>query len=541
MNALLRQLSATGRNAAYRKDWPTLDACAREFLKRDVNDPEGHFLAGLVAKAAQQADRATTEFSTALGLDGNRYDAALELANQHCLAQRHGDAFALAERYESLLDNSPVYLNMAGNVYSGIGMPDRAMPLYRRADQLQPGVDLFLANIANCGVFLGDIDESRRIFRDLLTRHPGHQRYHYQLSRLDTATDTGHIDEMLAVLAGNGLSPDRNIFMHYAIGKEYEDLERWDDAFSHYRQAGDAVSSVADYDITQDIELIDRIISTCSADWLGQEPVAASGGTGDHVPIFVVGLPRTGTTLTERIIASHSEVRGVGESQYMQMVIRRESGINSRQKITPAMIHAAAGLDTGIIRDGYLGMLDYKLGDQRYFVDKLPFNLLYLGFIAREFPAARLVLVNRNPMDSCFAMYKQVFTWAYKFSYSLEGLGTFFPAYRRLVDHWRSVLGDRLIELDYEQLVADQETETRRLLEQLGLPFEPECLAFENNRSATLTASSVQVREKVHSRSVGRWQHFADALEPLRIMLADAGIDVESGSPGDSATGKGTE
>ena len=537
MNELLKQLSATGRNAAFRKDWPTLDACAREFLRHDRQDPEGHFLAGLVAKAAQQPEAAIEAFSAALELSAERYDAAIELANQHCLAQRHGDAFALVERHHSQLGNSPVYSNMAGNVYSGIGMPDRALPLFRQADRLQPRVDLFLANIANCCVFLGYIDEARRIYRDLLQRHPGHQRYHYQLSRLDVAADLRHVDEMKNVLATSGLAPDRNIFMHYAIGKEYEDLEHWQHAYDHYQQAGDAVAAIADYDINDDLELIDQVIATCSSKWLNDSSRSIADTPG-AAPIFVVGLPRTGTTLTERVIASHSTVQGVGETQYMQMVIRRQSGIVSTQKMTPAMIEAAASLDISVIRDGYLDLLNYKLGDTGMFVDKLPFNLFYLGFIAKAFPDAKIVLVNRNPMDSCFAMYKQVFTWAYKFSYTLEGLGTFYPAFRRLVAHWRNVLGDRLIELDYEQLVIDQEAETRRLLERLGLAFEPACLDFEKNEAASLTASAVQVREKMHSRSVGRWKNFSAQLEPLRQMLSAAGIDPDAGYSGMAAADK---
>jgi hypothetical protein len=152
---------------------------------------------------------------------------------------------------------------------------------------------------------------------------------------------------------------------------------------------------------------------------------------------------------------------------------------------------------------------------------------LYLGFIAKAFPGARIVVMKRNPMDSCFAMYKQVFTWAYKFSYSLEGLGRFYVAYDRLLDHWQKMLGDRLIEVEYEGLVADQENQTRILLDKLDLDFEEACLNFDKNKSATATASSVQVREKVHTRSVNRWKNYQQQLQPLRDYLENAGIAVD--------------
>jgi hypothetical protein len=152
---------------------------------------------------------------------------------------------------------------------------------------------------------------------------------------------------------------------------------------------------------------------------------------------------------------------------------------------------------------------------------------LYLGFIAKAWPDKPIVLLKRNPMDACFSMFKQVFTWAYKFSYSLETLGQYYVAYDRLCQHWRELLGDRLVELQYEELVSDQEVQTRRLLDRLGLEFEDACLSFEKNAAPSATASSVQVRQKVHTDSVGRWKRYENQLEPLRKHLDAAGIPVD--------------
>ena len=527
MNDYLSQVSTAARKAVYGKDWATVDACAKEILKHDGQSPEGNFLAGLVEKASGRRAEAAAAFGKALELDAGRYDAAIELANQHCLARRNGDAAALVASYEKKLGNSPVYLNMGGNIYSGIGMPEKAWPLYKKADELQPGIDLFQSNVATCAVFLGKIEEAKEILKRLLERFPAHQRYNYQLAGLEKATDRKHVEQMKKVLRSTNMPPDKNIFMYYAIGKELEDLEEWEEAFKYFKMAGDAVAKVADYDINTDLKLIDKFIGVCNAGWLQDGAIEIATDSSEKIPIFVVGLPRTGTTLTERIIASHSKVRSVGETQFMQMVLRRESGVISDQKMTPEMIEAAAKLDIEIIGDGYMEMLNYKLGDEPMFVDKLPFNIFYLGFIAKAFPNARIVHVKRNPMDSCFAMYKMVFTWAYKFSYTLQGLGSFYPAYMRLLDHWREILGDRLIEVEYEELVTDQESQTRTLLEKLGLEFDEACLNFHENTTAAFTASAVQVREQVHTRSVNRWQNYSTQLQPLRESLENAGIAVE--------------
>ena len=301
-------------------------------------------------------------------------------------------------------------------------------------------------------------------------------------------------------------------------------MQRWDEAFEYFKMAGDAIASVSNYDINTDLRLIDKIIDVCDADWLSDGSGRTGSREGDKDPIFIVGLPRTGTTLTDRIVSSHTKVQSVGETQFMQMVIRRESGVQSDEKITTEMIEVAAELDIDVIGDGYMDMLSYRLGEEPMFVDKLPFNILYLGFIAKAYPNARIVHVKRHPMDSCFAMYKQLFTWAYKFSYTQEGLGLFYPAYIRLLNHWKDVLGDRLIELEYESLVSDQENQTRILLDKLGLPFEDACLHFEKSKTATATASFAQVREKIHTRSVNRWKNYEAQLQPLRASLEKAGI-----------------
>ena len=528
MDNYLQQVSAAGRHAASRKDWNSLAACADEILNKDNSSPEGYFLQGLVKKAANRNEQAIADFLKVLELDDGRYDAAIELANQYSILRRNGEAAAVVRKFEDRLVNSPMYLNMAGTVYSQVGMTEAAWPLFQKADALQPGIDRIQSNLATCCVVLGKISEARKIYLRLLEKHPTHQQYHYKLALLDKAADTGHIEQMKAVLQKTRLPSDQNVFLYYAIGKELEDLQQWSDAFRYFEMAGDAISSVANYDINSDIRLIDKIIEVCDADWLSDGAVEAGVTVASKQPIFVVGLPRTGTTLTDRIISSHSAVESVGETQFMQMTIRRESGIQSEEKITPEMIGECAKLDIQRIGDGYMNMLNYRLGNEPRFVDKLPFNILYLGFIAKAFPHAKIVHVKRNAMDSCFAMYKQLFTWAYKFSYTQEGLGKFYPAYIRLLKHWQELLGDRLIELEYESLVSDQENQTRNLLDKLDLEFEEACLNFEKSTTATATASFAQVREKIHTRSVNRWKNYESELQPLRKLLEDAGINIES-------------
>jgi hypothetical protein len=521
------QLSGQGRNAVRNQDWGTVSACANLILQQDINNPEGYFLSGLVERISNRPAKAAKAFERALELDDRRYDAAIELANQYSIARRNADVAELLANYEDKLGNSSMYLDLAGTVYTDIGMPQKAWPLYKKANELQPGVDLFQANLAACGVFLGKIDESRKIYQVLLKRFPNHQRNHYQLARLGKAKDTEHVEQMQAILKNSTATDDKNIFMYYALGKELEDLERWQESYSYYKKGGDAVCSVAKYEIAGDVILIDKIIKVCNADWLNKSTVKPNKSQTKKTPIFIVGLPRTGTTLTERIISSHSQVESVGETQFLQMVLRRESGVQSIENMNSEMIEALVDTDPEVIAKGYIDSVNYRLAKEPFFIDKLPFNFLFLGFIAKAWPEARIIHLGRNPMDACFSMYKQIFTWAYKFSYSLDGLGQYYVAYDRLRNHWREVLQDRLIEVEYELLVSDTENQTRLLLEKLGLNFEQSCLDFDKNKTPSATASSVQIREKAHSRSINKWQRFSDELNPLKEYLESAGIDVK--------------
>ena len=527
MNNDLRALQVAAQGARKARDWPALHAIATQILKQDPDSAEGHFHLGLVERARNRPREATKAFEKALAMDEKRYDAAVELANQYSYARRNGDAAALLERYEQALTNSPRYLDMAGAVYTDIGLSDKAWPLFKRANELQPNIEIFKANLATCAVFLGKIEEARSLYQSLLERAPNHRQNHYQLSRLQKASDRRHIDQMKEIIRVNQDPPERAIPLYFAIAKELEDLEQWDESFEYYKKAGDAVSNVADYDVGTDLRLIDTIIETCDANWIASTENHATPDSHAPNPIFIVGLPRTGTTLTERIVSSHSKVASLGETLFLPMVLRQESGIESRERMTPEMIRAVADVDASRIAARYLECVDYRLGAEPHFIDKLPMNFLHLGFIARSWPEARIVHLVRNPMDACFSMFKQVFTWAYKFSYSMDDLARYYVAYDRLRKHWQSLLGDRLVEVQYESLVTDQEGETRRLLDRLGLAFEPACLDFEKNTAPSATASSVQIRSKIHTGSIGRWKQFEKQLDSLREHLVKAGIPVE--------------
>ncbi len=524
MQKNLSQLSHQARTAVQQQDWPKVATLALEIQQRYNDNPEGFFLRGLVENVAGKTQRAIIAFSKALSLDPKRYDAAVELANQYLKTLKHGEAYKLLCRYEQHLTNSPLYLDMAARIYTNIGMHAKAWPLYLQANRIQPDIDMFQSNQAACAVLLGKKEEAKRLYLALLKKYPSHQRCHYELSRLETAKDDVHVVTMKNILSQTRLPANRNIYLYYAIGKELEDLGKWKEAFSYFEQAGKAVLSVAKYDVNVEINLIDKIIEVCNADWLLSKTPLIEEEQITKTPIFIVGLPRTGTTLTERIISSHSQVESADETFFMQMAIRAVSGDGGMSEVDEIIIEQAAQKDIKEIHRNYMNSVAYRLTDRPFFIDKYPYNFLYLGFIAKAFPQAHIVYLRRNPMDTCFAMYKQSF---FKHAYCLEDLGHYYVAQERLRTHWQKILGDRLIEVDYESLIMQQEIQTHQILGKLGLKFEKRCMDFEKNPTASASASTLQVREKIHYRSLNKWRKFHQQLLPLQKFLSSSGIDID--------------
>lgn len=522
----LNRVIIVARKAARARDWAMVRECSREILQRAGDHPEGWFLSGLVEKAFDRRETAASAFRKALELDAARYDAAVELAFQYWHLQRHGEASDLLAKHETQLSNSPKYLNMAANLYSRLGLHARAWPLYRKSSELQPEIYRFREELAACSVLLGKIDQAKSIYRDLLAHYPYHQKNHFELSRLERAKDYKHVNQMKEILESRKLPPEKNIFLYYALGKELEDLEQWEEAFHYYKLGGDAAADQArkaGYDVSQQVRLMDRIVVECSAEWLAAVPKSLDSPGFRRRPIFIVGLPRTGTTLAERILTSHSQVESADETLFMQLMIKKVSGISSNEAMTPEMITAAAKTDIGEIARGYMNFVEYRLSDRPMFIDKLPDNILYLGFIAKAFPDAHIIQLQRNPMDACFAMYKQSF---FSFAYTLDDLASYYIAHDRLRGHWSGVLENRIIDIDYESLVADTGAQVSRLLGRLDLEFEQACLDFHLNETPSATASAAQIREQAHTRSVNKWRHWSKQLQPLRERLEAAGIDV---------------
>jgi hypothetical protein len=367
-------------------------------------------------------------------------------------------------------------------------------------------------------MFLGDNEEAKAVLEKVLKRNDRVAQAQWLYSSIEKAGSPARA-EMLMARAANE-NAQGAAFLAYAAGKEFEDCEAWAKAFAAFDAGARAKRSMIDYDEAAEEKYFAALEQTFDEKWAA----TPREGCEDPSPIFVIGQPRTGTTLIERIITSHSEVESAGELQQFRLSVRRLAKDGGGDRPGVEQVASWAEIDPKALGEEYLRVSAPMRGGAPRFVDKLPGNYLFIALILAALPNARIVHLMRDPMDSCFASFKQLFADAYFHSYNQEEMARHHARYRRLMAHWRRLFPGRFLDISYEETVSDLEPNARRLIAFLGLEWEDQCLSFHERREAVATASAVQVREKPHTRSVGRGRRYEKELEPMRRALQAAGM-----------------
>ncbi|MES2032597.1 MAG: sulfotransferase, partial [Pseudomonadota bacterium] len=446
----------------------------------------------------------------------------VQLARSLTALSRHAEARAAAARGEALSPTDAWTLDTLGVVHSRTGLHERALPLFRRAVALEPGNPAYQQNLGTALQFAGDVAGAEAAFRAAVAGDPGLYRAWWSITQLAKQTPDRNVAAQLAPLfpARPEDDPDRALHVGHALAKTAEDLGDDAGALAWLGRAKAARRVQAAYDPARDAALFAAAARTAG-------PPAE--GASDAAPIFVVGLPRTGTTLVDRIISSHPAAVSVGERTDVALILKRMAATPGALVLDESTLDAAGALDLAQAGRRYLEAMA-PLADGRRTVDKMPLNILYAGLIHRMLPNARIVCLRRHPMDAALANYRQMFATRfpyYDYAYGLEDTAAYVAGFEALADRWAAVLPrDRYTELRYEALVADQEGETRRLLAHCGLDWDPATLAFHENAAPVATPSALQVRQPIHAGSVGRWRRLGDALEPMAAVFRKAGIEI---------------
>ncbi len=504
-------------------DWPQARNLALDLIPEMPSNAALHFIAGAAALELRQLPSAIECLSRAADLDPNRADYLAQLSRALVAARANKEALAVAEKAWVLSPQVPMTLDTLGVVFSRLNRHARAAEVFGKLVDSNPRQASYRFNFATSLVISGDSAAAETQLEECLRLDPRFWKAYPALAKLRKQTeDRNHVERFLAILA-HAQDPDTTIYVNLALAMEFEDLGRYPQAFEHLARGKAAVRTSTGYSISRD----EAMFAAIQQHFPGPVPQAA-GHQGSE-PIFVFGMPRSGTTLVERILSSHSLVRSAGELENFGHALKRASGSTTPFMLDPDTAMRSRNLDWAALGAAYLASIEADMEGRPKFVDKLPQNFLYAGYIANALPMAKMICVRRNPMDACLGNFRQLFARESRYyDYSLDILdtGRYYIFFDRLMSYWERKLPGRILTLRYETLVRDQEASTRQLLKYCDLPWQEACLQFERNATPVATASALQVREPMNSNSIGRWKNYGPQLAPLRRMLEDAGIEI---------------
>lgn len=513
--ALGAQLQLAGQHLA-RGDTRAAKARLAAILAQAPGQPDALFMLGVVL--AMQGDHAG-----AIG----QFDLAIRARPGHvqALAQQARSLDALGRREEAIsraeavgrLQADPWSLDTAGVVMTRAGRHAAAADLYGRAARMgqAPG---YHYNHGSALVFLGRFEEARAAFRACLACSPDHGPAWAGLVNITRQTrEQNEIPRLTAIAQALASDPSAMHTLGHAIAKAYEDIGEPTQSMAWLKRAK---AGMADrVDMAGDAALCDAAASSLAG--------AGFEGCGDAGPIFVVGLPRSGTTLTDRILSNHSQVTSAGELDDFPLALRIATGVGGARLVSGPLIEAAVRVDPAGVGRAYLDRVRKRLGLSGRFIDKLPLNAFLAPLILRALPGAKVICLRRHPADALLGNFRQAFetssadlAYAFRLDATAQHVVRFEAVLKAFTD---ALPPDRFCVLRYEDLVNDLEAQVRRLLDFCKLPFEAACMRFEENAAPVATASAAQVREPIHARAVGRWRRYRPALDAALKMLVEAG------------------
>lgn len=484
------------------------------------NYPEAHNNIGNAFVALENFQKAELAFSNAARLRpayGEAYEGLARCAQE---MRNLAKAEQYAQKAIALNPGRAEAYCLLGRVYAEDSFPEQATAAFEKSLSLDP--KLTSAHLGKGRLLMegGKMEEAEQCFRQALALDPDSMAPRLSLAQVRKATED---DENLKTLLDLGktiseMPETRAMSLHFALGKALEDVKRYDEAFPHFLAGCQLKRKRIEYSADNNTLITDNICKTFSAELIKN---LGGAGSSSDAPIFVLGMPRSGTTLTETIIASHPDVYGAGELPDMLQIAARPMG--TPPVGYPLNLQFATKADLTLMGEQYIRQLQKRAPNAKHITDKMPANYLALGLIHLMLPNAKIVHIQRNPVDTCLSNFTRMFHKSQYQSYDLRELGRYYRDYLKVMAHWREALpAGSFYEVSYEKLVQNQDEESRKLITYCGLSWNDACLSPDKTERNVKTASVTQVRQPVYTSSVGRWRVYEKFLGPLLEELGDA-------------------
>ena len=499
----------------------------RKFLKQNPKNTEGmSLLAEIASRLGYLGD---AEFLLESAVAFNPEDAELRL-NYMLLLRKKQDFTASIEQAKILCERFPDNLTYKAQMAiekMQNGDYEQAIDIFDSVLAIAPKDPNTLTSKAHALKTFGNNEAAIQNYQAAYVSKPDHGEAYFSLANLKTYTFTPQeIALMEAQIDRTELPLKDRAYFHFAMAHAYEKEKRFEDSIHHLKQGNLIKRQQSSYSSKRMTQEIDAHIDICSTSFFETH---AAGGCDAPDPIFIVGLPRAGSTLIEQILASHSQVDGTLELPNILTLAQslrgqeRLSGIGNYPEVLKTL-SPEKRLEMG---EAYINDTQMHRSGAPYFTDKMPNNFRHIGLIHLILPTAKIIDARRAPLDCCFSAFKQLFAQGQEFSYGLEELGTYYRDYVRLMAHWDDVLPGKVLRVQHEDVIDDLEGQVHRILEYLNLPFEEQCISFHENRRSVRTASSEQVRKPINTDGVGKWKAYAKDLQPLAQSLGDDLISPE--------------
>ncbi|MDC8830827.1 tetratricopeptide repeat-containing sulfotransferase family protein [Alteromonas gilva] len=493
----------------YEKQLGAAEQVCRQFLQQNKHHPEAMLLLAELGIQHKVYHDAEFLLESCVELYPDNLRAVISYLSLLAKLGKHQKVVTISDKQLSRFTDNLQIMMARANALLGLNQTAQAVDMFNAllaSDADRPAVWLALGHAYKT---TGDTDKATHAYLQAAHYHPQFGDAYWSLANMKSYRfDDQSLAEMVTIAQQPSISIEDNIHLCFALGKGFEDSQDYEKSFAYYSKGNHLKLHSVQYDIRRAEQAIEAQMKACQPELFS----AKSGGFPAPDPIFIVGMPRAGSTLLEQILASHSDIDGTME---LHNILSLASSVSGQKKPYPFCLADLSTEQCYQLGKQYIEQTRYYRGTGSFFIDKMPNNFMHIGFIKRILPNAKIIDARRDPIDCCFSNFKQLFGEGQEFSYGLDEVARYYKAYIKLMDHWESVLSGEVLRVQHEDVLDDLEGQVKRMLDYLGVPFEPGCLNFHQTERLIKTPSAEQVRQPINRQGQGRWQPYQAQLAPL--------------------------